>query len=147
LTCCPLSFVARDACENAAHAGFKQSLIWAGGEHIETELLVLARPIGVCRHEAETFLMLAARGHDPVDGLHVDRIVELSRNAEKIREIEVADPEHVDTVDGRDGLYLIEAALRLDLCDDEGACIRCPHLFFGVAGGVVVMGEAECSTA
>ena len=87
--------------------------------------------------------MLAGGGDDAFHGGDVDGIVELAGNAEEVRQVEVADPEDVDAVDRGDVVDGLEAALGLDLGDDDVARVGGLHLRERIAGGVVVVGERE----
>ena len=58
-------------------------------------------------------------------------------------QVEVADPEDVDPVDGRDRVDVLDAPCRLDLGDEQHLVVGGFHLLDDVAAGVVVVGDAE----
>ena len=59
----------------------------------------------------------------------------------------IADEQGVDAVCSRDRIDIVESTLGLDLCDHERAGVGDFHLRLGVAGRIVVMGEAERGAA
>src|SRR4051794_24873270 len=78
-------------------------------------------------HEAGGPVVPAAGGEDGLYGPEVVRVVELARDAEGVRQVEVADPEDVDAGDGGDSLDILDAAGGLDLRDQEGFPVGGAH--------------------
>ena len=63
---------------------------------------------------------------------------EVAGDAEKIREVELADPQHVDTRHRRDGVDVRETLVGLDLHDDHRAIVHCGDLCRQVPTLVVI---------
>src|SRR5262252_7532250 len=117
----------RDRGEDVAHAAHEDAVVGTGSDHVETQSLVLSGQGRVLGHVAQRLAAGAAGGGDARYGSEVDGVVELTWNAEKVRQIEVAEPQAVDAVHRRDLLYRRKAALGFNLGDDEVARVRCLH--------------------
>jgi hypothetical protein len=61
--------------------------------------------------------VLAARCHHAVDGLEEQRMVELARDAERSRQVEMTHPQAVDTVNSSDCVGVLGAGGCLNLCE------------------------------
>jgi hypothetical protein len=100
------------------------------------------------RHEAERLVYgSSAAATMRATASRKGGIVELARNAEEIAEIEMAEPEAVDAVDGGDVLHRFEPALAFDLRDHEIAGVGVLHLRGRIAGFVIVVRETEGGAA
>ena len=70
-------------------------------------------------------------------------MIELRRDAQEVREIEVTEPHAVDAIDGRDRVDVLQTDLGLDLADHEGARMRDRDLLGDRPGHEVVVRRAE----
>ena len=76
------------------------------------------------RHEApERLAVLAGRLGDAGDRVGEDLVAELAGNAERHRQIEMADPKAIDAVDRRHRVGVLDALRRLDLAEQRGAAV------------------------
>ena len=64
-----------------------------------------------------------------------------ARNAQRYRQVEMADPQQVDAVDGGDGIGVLDALGGLDLADKGGALVGAAEFVGDGAGPVIVMGD------
>ena len=67
----------------------------------------------------------------------------MSGDAEKIGQIEVAEPKHVDAVDSGNLFDVFQPPLRFDLGNDQCARVGGLHFRERLTGRIVVMGEGE----
>ena len=75
-------------------------------------------------HHADRLPRCGAGGQDPVDRLVVALAREVAGNPQRRGQVEVADPEDVDPLDGGDLLDGVEAQRRLDLHEHERLRVR-----------------------
>ena len=118
-------------------------MVGAGGDHVEAQGPVGFGHARVLGHVAQGLAVGVTSGSDPLYRLQVDGVVELTRNAQKIGQIEMPEPQAVDAVGGCDPLDSLQASLCLDLHNDEIAGVSAAHLGGGVACRVVVVRKAE----
>ena len=87
------------------------------------------------RHEAPKRLaVLVGRGADAGDRVGEGLRAEVARYAERNREIEMADPQAVDSRQSRDGVGILDALRRLDLAEERAAFLAAVNLSLTVPG-------------
>ena len=88
-------------------------------------------------------VMSRAGGDDAIDRDQIIRMSEVSRDAQEIGEIELADPERIDSGHRGDRLDVGEPLVGLDLGDEHGASVQRGHLAGDVTALIVVVRESE----
>ena len=89
----------------------------------KTLLPVSTAPLFVGRHEPENLVVFPCRSDYLVDRTYILRVVELGRNSEKVGQIEVSQPQYVNTRNGRDLVDVSNALFCFNQTDDQ-ACVR-----------------------
>ena len=101
-------------------------------------------PVSTFGNQAPERLLPLLRGGDRlVDRLLEVLVVELAGNAERDREVEMADPQAVDAVDGGDRIGVLDAVGRLDLAEERRALVGRGELVGDRARPIAVVRHLE----
>ena len=87
-------------------------------------------------------MLLRGRGHF-LDRLDVFRMIELRGDAEEIRQIEMAEPEHIHARHRCDLVHVLDALGGFDQAHDQRAFVGEPDFFCDTAADVIVGRESE----
>ena len=112
-----------------------QQRVNAVGNHVKSLSTKIARPLLVAGEKAWRFAVLLARHDQAIDGGMEFWVVEFSGDADEVGQIVVTKPDHVDAVDRRDRLDVLDACCGLDQRDRHRARVR--------LGDLVVSGPSE----
>ena len=114
-----LGFAAVHAVQRIGVTRHVQAVVRAAGQHIKTVILILLCPTDIAGHEAEALAMLAVGINGALQGIEISWIIILAGNTEEVGEIKMANPEHVDAIDGGNAFDLSQTKLRFDLGNQQ----------------------------
>src|SRR5258708_6491762 len=74
-------------------------------------------------------------------------MIELAGDANRVREVEMAEPADIDAWHGEDRIGIVDARLGFDQCDHQSALVGTAHLVLDIAAAVIIMRQVEGEAA